>query len=118
MQTILVVEDDENMRKSLRTMLETTGYNVLEAVNGSEAKAVYEREKPALVLMDIILPGEHGLDAIKEIIKFDSDARIVALSGIHHESLIMSTLDAGAMDFMAKPFTVEDMIEVIKKHTE
>lgn len=118
MKTILVVEDDETMRKTLRIMLEKTNFCVLEASNGLEAEDVYKKESPSLVLMDIVLPGEHGLDAIKGIIAFDTDARIIAHSGLHQESLVMAALNAGARDFLAKPFELEEIIAAIKKHVK
>ena len=113
---ILVVDDDEQMRKALRLMLEMNGFDVLEAANGAEAKEVYSTDHPHLVLMDIILPGEHGLEAIKGIQTSDPDARIIAFSGVSQESLVKSAIDAGAKDFLAKPFDLEDMLAAIRRH--
>ncbi len=116
MKTILIVEDDATMRKTMRVMLEKINFSVLEASNGLEAEEVYKKDLPSLVFMDIVLPGKHGIDAIKGIIEFDTDARIIAYSGLHQESLVMASLDAGARDFIAKPFELEEIITTINKH--
>lgn len=100
----------------MRLMLEKMGYSVLEAGNGADGEAMYKKEKPSLVLMDIILPGEHGLDAIEGILDSDPDARIIAFSGIYQESVVMEALEKGARDFIAKPFSLDEMLATINEH--
>jgi len=74
-KTILIVDDDDQMRSALRLMLEKNGFSVLEACSGVEAEELCKHEQPALVLMDIILPREHGLEAIREILVYDPAAK-------------------------------------------
>ena len=118
MKNILIVDDDEQMRRALRLMLEKNGFNVLEACSGEEAEELCKKEQPALVLMDIILPREHGLEAIHEILAFDPAAKIIAFSGIHQESIIRAALEAGAKDFLAKPFGHEEIIAAIRRYVD
>lgn len=116
MKQVLVVDDDERVRNALKVMLEKAGYDTVLARNGGEAVKMYSEMAPPLVLMDILLPGQHGLDAIKEIIISDPDARIIAFSGMQQRSMVMAALDAGARDFIGKPFEIEELTVAIKKH--
>lgn len=111
---ILVADDAKFMRKLLAKILEEGGYEVVgEAETGSEAIALYERIKPDLVTMDLVMPDMSGIDAIKEIVSGDSKARIVVVSAMGQQSLVSEAMSAGARDFVVKPFHPSVVLEVI-----
>jgi two-component system chemotaxis response regulator CheY len=114
--TVLIVDDAAFMRKMLRDMLADTDFEVLgEAVNGAEAIAQYTTLKPDLVLMDIMMPDVSGLEAVKEIVAADSQARIVICSVLEQQSTVMEALRAGARDFVAKPFRANKVREALQR---
>ncbi len=113
---ILLVDDDEEIRRALRFMLEKNGYGVLEAETSHEALQHYHESSPALVLMDIFLPGDHGINAIGSLLAIDPDARIIAFSGLHQESVVRQALEAGACDFILKPFEIDELLASIREH--
>jgi two-component system chemotaxis response regulator CheY len=111
---ILVADDAKFMRKLLAKILEEGGYEVVgEAETGSEAIALYERIKPDLVTMDLVMPDMSGIDAIKEIVSGDPKARIVVVSAMGQQSLVSEAMSAGARDFVVKPFHPSVVLEVI-----
>jgi len=111
---ILVADDAKFMRKLLAKRLEEGGYEVVgEAETGSEAIALYERIKPDLVTMDLVMPDMSGIDAIKEIVSRDPKARIVVVSAMGQQSLVSEAMSAGARDFVVKPFHPSVVLEVI-----
>ena len=116
MKTILVVEDEESNYDLVRIVLQKR-YRLLRAVNGIEAVNLNEDEHPDLILMDIRMPDMDGLDATKIIKEVSPNTPIVALSAYAFDENIREALDAGCNEFMAKPFRVEDLIEVCAKYT-
>lgn len=111
---ILVADDAKFMRKLLAKILEEGGYEVVgEAETGSEAIALYERIKPDLVTMDLVMPDMSGIDAIKGIVSGDPKARIVVVSAMGQQSLVSEAMSAGAKDFVVKPFHPSVVLEVI-----
>ena len=77
--------------------------------------AAYAEHSPDLVMLDIVMPRKSGLEALREIVAYDSEARVVMCSALGQESLVMEALDAGAKDFVVKPFKPDRAIDVIKK---
>ena len=118
MKTILIVDDDEQMRKALRIMLEKHDFEVVEASTGAEAETVYKHDQPALVLMDIVLPKEHGLMAIERIVTADPDARIIGISGLHSEEIAASAREAGVKEYIFKPFDMDEVLPMIRRYTK
>lgn len=111
---ILLADDAKFMRKLLAKILEEGGYKVAdEAETGSEAITLYERMKPDLVTMDLVMPDMSGIDAIKEIVSRDPKARIVVVSAMGQQSLVSEAMSAGARDFVVKPFHPSVVPEVI-----
>ncbi len=111
---ILLADDAKFMRKLLAKILEEGGYEVAgEAETGSEAIALYEKIKPDLVTMDLVMPDMSGIDAIKGIISKDPKARIVVVSAMGQQSLVSEAMSAGARDFVVKPFHPSVVLEVI-----
>jgi two-component system chemotaxis response regulator CheY len=113
---VMIVDDALFMRNMLRNIFSEGGFEVVgEAQNGNEAVEKYTQLRPELVTMDIVMPEKSGIEALKEIIKIDGSARIVICSALGQESLIMEALEAGARDFIVKPFKPAKVIEVAQK---
>ncbi len=115
MKTVLVAEDEESNYELVRIVLQQR-YRLLRAHNGIEAVTINEDEKPDLILMDIRMPEMNGLDATRIIKEVDHDTPIIALSAFAFDENIREAKEAGCDAFMAKPFRVEDLIEIIKKY--
>lgn len=112
---ILVVDDALFMRAMLKKVLNEAGFDqVIEAVDGEEADLVYEKEKPDLVLMDISMPKLNGIEALKRIKKRDLEALVIMCSAVGQEAMIIEAMDAGAYEFIVKPFKPEQIIRSIK----
>ncbi|MCK5037604.1 MAG: response regulator [Thermoplasmata archaeon] len=115
-KTVLVVDDSEVMREMIKDSLKDKGYIIAgEAKDGDEALVRYKEYEPTVVTMDVVMPSTHGIDAIKTIIEHDPKARIVVISGLHQKSLVMDALDAGARDYIIKPFEPDDLISAIER---
>jgi CheY-like chemotaxis protein len=115
---VLVVEDHEDTRFLLRTMLEMRGYRVSEAGDGEEAVRLARRERPRLVIMDATLPRLDGLAATRRI-RSDSaleDMPVVFLSGHAQPDFRAAALDAGGTDFLVKPIALEDLASVLERY--
>lgn len=116
LKTVLVAEDEESNYELVRIVLHKR-YRLLRAHNGIEAVMLNEDEKPDLILMDIRMPDMNGLDATRIIKEVNHDVPVVALSAYAFEENIREAKAAGCDDFMAKPFRVEDLIELCAKYT-
>jgi two-component system chemotaxis response regulator CheY len=113
---ILICDDADFMRALIKDVLTKGGYEIAgEAVNGNDAVEKYKALKPDLVTMDIVMPAKSGIDALKEIIAYDPNAKVVMCSALGQEILVMDAIEAGAKDFIVKPFTEENVLEVIGK---
>jgi CheY-like chemotaxis protein/nitrogen-specific signal transduction histidine kinase len=117
MKTILVAEDEESNFELVRIVLQKR-YRLLRARNGIEAVTMNEDEHPDLILMDIRMPEMNGLDATRIIKEVNHNTPVVALSAYAFDENIREALAAGCDEFMAKPFRVEDLIEVCAKYTK
>jgi two-component system chemotaxis response regulator CheY len=113
---VLIADDASFMRQMIREIIEEEGYEVVgEATNGIEAVAQFEALSPDLVTMDIVMPKCSGIDAVKGILKDNPNARVVMCSALGQETLVMEALQAGAADFIVKPFKPENVIATLKK---
>lgn len=115
---VLVVEDNDDTRFLLRTMLEARGYRVTEASDGEEGVALAGRERPELVLMDATLPRMDGLAATRRI-RSDSALEgvpVVFLSGHAQPEFRAAALDAGGTDFLVKPVALDELASVLERH--
>jgi len=102
---ILIVDDAIFMRKMLSDILKEAGHRIAgEAANGKEAVEMYTKLKPDLVTMDIIMPEMNGIDAVKQIIEADERAVILVVSAMGQQQLVVEAIQAGAKDFIVKPF--------------
>jgi len=115
LKTILVAEDEESNYELVRIVLQKR-YRLLRAHNGIEAVTINEEEHPDLILMDIRMPEMDGLDATRIIKEVNHNTPVVALSAYAFEENINEARSAGCDDFMAKPFKVEDLIEICAKY--
>jgi CheY-like chemotaxis protein len=117
LKTILVAEDEESNFELVRIVLQKR-YRLIRAHNGIEAVMFNEDEHPDLILMDIRMPEMNGLDATRIIKEVSHDTPVIALSAYAFEENIREAEAAGCNDFLAKPFRVEDLIEICAKYTE
>jgi two-component system chemotaxis response regulator CheY len=115
-QTVLICDDAVFMRTMLGDILQQAGFDVVgEAETGSQAVERYTQLRPDLVTMDIVMPFKSGIEATKEILAFDDKATIIMCSALGQESLVMEAIEAGAADFIVKPFKADDVLAVVNK---
>ncbi len=101
---------------TLRRLLEQNGYEVVgEAENGADAVEKYAQLRPDVVTMDITMPQMDGISAIREIMKIDPGARIIVVSAMGQKPMVIEALNAGAKDFLVKPFQPQRVLEAIQK---
>lgn len=113
---ILIVDDAAFMRMMIKDILSKNGYEVVgEAQDGSVAVEKYKELKPDLVTMDITMPEMDGIAALKEIKKFDAGAKVIMCSAMGQQAMVIDAIQAGAKDFIVKPFQADRVIEAIKK---
>ena len=111
---VLVCDDSMLMRKKLKDVLKSCGYeNVLEANNGQEAINIYKEKNPYLVFMDIIMPVKNGIEAVKEIIEFDKNAKVVMASSAGTKKHVLESIKAGAIEFVQKPWEKEQINKIL-----
>jgi two-component system chemotaxis response regulator CheY len=116
---VLVADDAAFMRQMIREILEAEGLEVVgEAVDGVEAIDQFSKLHPDLVTMDIVMPRRSGIDAVKGILELDPHARVVMCSALGQETLVMEALQAGARDFIVKPFKPDNVIATLTKVLE
>jgi two-component system chemotaxis response regulator CheY len=96
-------------------VLEELGLEVIEAANGAEAVQQFNAHRPDLVLMDITMPEMDGLAALKAIMAQDASAQVVMVSALGQESVVMQALQAGAKDFVVKPFQPDQIKQVVQR---
>lgn len=113
---VLIVDDAVFMRDMIKDIFSGGDYEIVgEAVHGVEAVDKYKDLKPDLVTMDIVMPFKSGIEATKEILAHDPKACIVMCSALGQESLVMEAIEAGAADFIVKPFKADDVLAVVQK---
>ncbi len=112
---ILIAEDEDSNYELIKIVLQKR-YRLIRAVNGIEAVTTCDDEHPDLVLMDIRMPEMNGLDATRIIKEVNHDMPVIALSAYAFEENIREAMDAGCDDFLAKPFRVEDLLDIVNKY--
>ena len=119
MAKVLIVDDALFMRRMLSDILKKEGIEVCgEAENGKEAIDKFQQLKPDLITMDIVMPKMDEIDgvaAVREIMKLDPQAKIIMVSAMGQHSLVVEAIQAGAKDFVTKPFQPSRVIEAIKR---
>lgn len=114
--TVLVCDDAIFMRTMIADILGGAGYGVVgEAETGVQAVEQYKQLKPDLVTMDIVMPDLGGIEAVREIVKFDPAARILMCSAMGQQALVVEAIQAGARDFVVKPFQPSRVLEAVQR---
>ena len=115
-KNILICDDAAFMRMMIKDILSKNGYTVAgEAENGVKAVERYNELKPDLVLMDITMPEMDGIQALKNIKAADSSAKVIMCSAMGQQAMVSESIQAGAKDFIVKPFQAERVLEAVKK---
>ncbi len=116
---VMIADDAAFMRMLLKGILEKGGYEVVaEAKDGVEAIEKFKELKPQVVTMDITMPDIDGIHAVKEIMAMDPDAKIIMVSAMGQQAMVVDAMKAGVKDFIVKPFQAEHILATLKKHTE
>lgn len=119
MTRVLVADDARFMRQLIREIIEPEGFEVVgEAADGRAVVEEFTRLQPGLVTMDIVMPKRSGIDAVKEIIALDPGAKVVMVSALGQEALVMEALQAGAADYIVKPFKPDAVVATLRKVLE
>ena len=116
---VLIADDSGFMRNALREMLESAGFDVVgEAQDGAEAVAAFERLHPDIVMVDLVMPRQSGIDVVREIRRLDPCARIVMCSARGLETLVMEALQEGALDYIVKPLRAAFVLPTLRAALE
>lgn len=116
MTKVLIVDDAAFMRMILKDILAKAGYDVVgEAANGNEALQKYNEFKPDLVTMDITMPECDGVTALKNIVASNAAAKVIMCSAMGQQAMVIESIQAGAKDFIVKPFQPQRVLEAVKK---
>lgn len=112
---IMIVDDASFMRISIKNILSKCGYEIIEAENGKIAIERYKEFKPDIVTMDITMPEMTGIEALKEIIKLDKNAKVIMVSAMGQETFVMEAMKSGAKDFVVKPIKDDRLNAAIER---
>lgn len=116
MKTVLICDDSAFMRTMLAMVLKNASYHVVgEAGNGVQAVARYKELNPDIVTMDITMPEMDGIEALKEIRKLNPNATVVMCSAMGQQAMVIEAIQAGAKDFVVKPFNNDRVVEALRK---
>lgn len=115
MAKILLVDDAAFMRMRCAKLLTEQGYEVDEAENGQEAVNKYQQIRPDLTLMDITMPVMDGIAATREIKSLDPEAKVVMVSALGQQTMVIEAIKAGAKDFVVKPFEPDKILSTVRK---
>ena len=116
MYRILIVDDAAFMRMMLKNVLLKNGYEVCgEACDGEQALEKYKELKPDLVTMDITMPNCDGIEGLKRIMEYDAKAKVIMCSAMGQQSMVIEAVQAGALDFIVKPFQPDRVLATINK---
>lgn len=116
MRKVLIVDDAAFMRMAIKEMLIKNGFEVIdEAGNGVTAINKYKELRPDIVTMDITMPEMNGIDALKSIMEFDPNAKVVMISAMGQETMVMDAIKFGAKSFIVKPLKEEHVIQTLMR---
>jgi len=115
-QRVLVCDDAIFMRTMVGDILTQAGFEIVgEAETGLQAVEKYRELRPDLVTMDIVMPDMGGIDAVREIVKGDANAKILMCSAMGQQALVVEAIQAGAKDFVVKPFQPSRVLEAVQR---
>lgn len=113
---VLIVDDAAFMRMMVKDILSKNGYEIVgEAENGVKAIEKFQELKPDLTTMDITMPEMDGITAVKEIKKLDPSAKVIMCSAMGQQAMVVEAIQAGARDFIVKPFQPDRVLEAVRK---
>ncbi|MFH1825606.1 MAG: response regulator [Candidatus Firestonebacteria bacterium] len=118
MSTILVVDDEKDMRTSLTNILESDGHSVIDASNGKTALEKIEKEKPDVVLLDLCMPEMDGMQTLNKIKEIDSEIPVIMITGYGSTRTSVEIMKLGAVDYFSKPFDYEEVLNAIRKSVQ
>ena len=119
MTRVLVADDASFMRQMIRDIIDQEDFEVVgEAADGVEVVEKFTELHPDVVMMDIVMPKRSGIDAVKAIMQIAPNAQIVMCSALGQETLVMEAIQAGAKDFIVKPFKPEAVVTTLRKVVE
>ncbi|HWT73520.1 MAG TPA: response regulator [Mobilitalea sp.] len=119
MAKILLVDDSKTSRKILKGILEENGHEVIgEAINGEDGIAKFKELKPDITTMDITMPVLDGLEALRQIMEYNKNAKVVMVTAAGQKTKMVDAIKYGAAEFLAKPFESTQIISIIKKINE
>lgn len=114
---VIIVDDSVFMRNMLKKFITEAGAEIVgEAGDGKEAVDKYNQLKPDVVFLDIVMPNVSGIDALKTIRSADTNVKIVMCTSTGQEMIVNEAVEAGASDFVVKPFSKEDITGIIQKY--
>jgi two-component system chemotaxis response regulator CheY len=112
--TVLIVDDVAFVRSTLAKILSDNGYEVVgEAASGAEAIEQFSRLNPDIVTMDVVMPKMSGIEAARKIVKATPGARVIMISAMGQEALVMEAIHAGARDYLLKPFSSDEILKTL-----
>lgn len=115
-KTVLIVDDIAFVRKTLAQILTDAQYQVVgEAADGNEAVNMYAKLRPDIVTMDVVMPQLSGIEAARKILRIDKNAKVVIISAMGQENLIMEAINVGVKDYILKPFMAEDILKTLER---
>lgn len=118
-KSVLVCDDAVFMRRIIGEILTQNGFVIAgEAADGYQAIEKYKETKPDVVIMDITMPELNGIEALKEIRKYDQNAAVIMCSAMGQHAMVIESIQAGAKDFIVKPFQANRVIEAVKNAME
>ena len=113
---VLIVDDVSFVRKTIAKILTDANYQIVgEAEDGQTAIQMYKKLRPDLVTMDVVMPNMGGIESTKKICLMDKNAKIIMVSAMQQESLIMEAINAGARDYILKPFSAEEIVKTVDR---
>ena len=115
MSTVMVADDNQVFRKGISELLTENDYEVCEAEDGEQAVQVYRSSRPDVVLMDVTMPWKDGLQALAEICQFDPEAKVIMLTALNQESVMVKATQLGAKDFLIKLVALERLIATLQR---
>jgi DNA-binding response OmpR family regulator len=118
MTKLLIVDDDFDLLRFVRRALETEAYQVLTASNGLDGIRLALTERPDLIILDLVMPGVHGEAVLSALMAQDSSLRVMILSGSSDVQLRIACLENGAVDFLAKPFAVRELLARVRSRLQ
>jgi two-component system chemotaxis response regulator CheY len=114
--SVLICDDAIFMRTMLGDILSQAGFDIVgEAETGAQAVEKYRALKPDLVTMDIVMPDMGGIEAVREICRTDPDAKVLMCSAMGQQALVVEAIQAGAKDFVVKPFQPSRVLEAVQR---